>query len=67
MYAYQKENPEPPKEKNSSPPKVSEINNVNDLPKTLLTKKTEDNYTLMMKYFNYRCNNEKCIKKSYLL
>ena len=45
------ENPEPPKEKNSSPPKVSEINNVNDLPKTLLTKKTEDNYTLMMKYF----------------
>ena len=37
--------------------KVSEISNLNQLPKTLLTQKTEDNYDLLIKYFkndNYK-------------
>ena len=63
------ENPIPPREENCPPQikemkdtnKISEITNLNNLPKTLLTKKTEDNYNLMMKYLragNNRAGDE---------
>ena len=62
------ENPLPPREEIIPPKiketkdlsKVSEIIN-NDLPKTLLTKKTEDNYDTLMKYFkdsNYKRSDD---------
>ena len=62
------ENPHPPREEIIPPKiketkdlsKVSEIIN-NGLPKTLLTKKTEDNYDTMMKYFkdtNYKRSDD---------
>ena len=62
------ENPIPTKEENIPPQlkegkdstKTTDTLNLNKLPKTLLTKKTEDNYDLMMKYFkdNYKGNEE---------
>ena len=64
-----------PQEQNSSPPqikekkdsyKISEKTTTDQLPKTLLTKKTEDNYDLMMKYFkeqNYKRGDDAIIEE----
>ena len=49
----EKECPPQIKEKKNSF-KISEVTTTDKLPKTLLTKKTEDNYDLMMKYFKER-------------
>ena len=46
--------------------KISDISNMNHLPKTLITQKTENNYDLMMKYFkkdNYKRGDD-CIIES---